>query len=110
MAKNTKTPAMVLQELSVKKNFSPPTYDITHCITGTHANRFDYIVSIGGIVAQGTGPSKQIGKHNAAHNALMKLKEMGIYDPSENPAQSYPITSLIGPESPFKTGPNCIGK
>lgn len=102
---------MVLQEFSVKHKYSPPTYEIISSITGTHENRFDYRVTIAGIVAEGTGTSKQIGKHNAAHNALKILKEMGMYNPDENPVQEFKASVQINaaPESPFKASPNCIG-
>ncbi|KAJ8967228.1 hypothetical protein NQ314_003007 [Rhamnusium bicolor] len=91
MAKNTKTPVMILQELTVKKNYAPPAYEIIYSISGTHANRFDYRVTVDGVEAHGTGTSKQIGRHNAAHNALMKFKDLGIYDPAEDPTQDYQI-------------------
>ncbi|XP_018571941.1 RISC-loading complex subunit tarbp2-like [Anoplophora glabripennis] len=109
--KNTKTPAMVLQEFSVKNKYAPPTYEIISSITGTHANRFDYRVTIAGIVAEGTGTSKQIGKHNAAHNALVILKEKGIYDSDEIPGKEFKasIPNNSTPESPFKASPNCVG-
>ncbi|KAG5890378.1 hypothetical protein JTB14_029744 [Gonioctena quinquepunctata] len=108
--RNTKTPAMVLQELTVKRGLAPPTYEITHAQTGTHNNRFDYMVRVAGIVAEGTGTSKQIAKHDAAQSALTQLEEIGIYNPSEIPVQEFNIpTSFATPASPFKASPNCIG-
>ncbi|XP_023028942.2 R2D2 protein [Leptinotarsa decemlineata] len=110
MAKNTKTPAMVLQELTVKLALAPPTYEITNCRSGTHDNRFDYVVRAAGIEAFGTGSSKQIAKHDAAQNALAKLKDLNIYNPSEIPVQEFKVaTSYAPPGSPFKRSPNCIG-
>lgn len=107
MAQNTKTPVMVLQELTVKKNFAPPDYQIIFQISGTHENRFDFAVSVAGIQAQGSGSSKQIGKHQAAHNALMKLQEMGIYNPSDNPVSEFKVP-LRDENSPYKSALNCI--
>ncbi|KAJ8964254.1 hypothetical protein NQ317_003557 [Molorchus minor] len=77
---------------------------------GTHENRFDYKVCVLGIEAKGRGTSKQIGKQNAAHNALMLLKDKGIYNPDENPVQELktPSHNTNLPESPFKDSPNCI--
>ncbi|CAH1980474.1 unnamed protein product [Acanthoscelides obtectus] len=88
-AKPTKTPVMVVQELSVKKNLPPPIYDLIVNNMGTHQNRFDYQVTLDGIQAIGTGTSKQISKHNAAHNLLMKLKELNRYNPEEDPVQEF---------------------
>nr|CAH7762343.1 unnamed protein product [Callosobruchus chinensis] len=87
--KNTKTPVMVVQELSVKKGLAPPLYDLIVSQMGTHQNRFDYQVTLDGIQAIGTGTSKQISKHNAAHNLLLKLKELGRYNPEEFPVQQF---------------------
>lgn len=115
MAKQTaKNPAMVLQELTVKNNLAPPEYEVIHSIMGSHENRFDYIVRVAGIEALGTGTSKQISKHGAAHNALLKLEEMGVYDPKENPVVEFKATALQNaagciPGSPSNSSLNCIG-
>lgn len=47
MARNTKTPVMVLQELTVKKGMSPPEYTLLTELTkqGTHENEFHYRLS-----------------------------------------------------------------
>ncbi|XP_060518265.1 RISC-loading complex subunit TARBP2-like isoform X3 [Cylas formicarius] len=104
---NTKTPVMVLQELATKKGFAPPDYKIVRSISGTHLNRFDFVVSVGGIEAEGSGSSKQIGKHEAAHNALMQLKEMGVYNPANNPVTTFKA-ALENTDSSFKSTINCI--
>ncbi|XP_066152290.1 interferon-inducible double-stranded RNA-dependent protein kinase activator A homolog [Euwallacea fornicatus] len=91
MAQNTKTPVMVLQELTVKKNLGAPDYQIVFQQSGTHVNRFDFVVRVAGVQAEGSGHSKQIGKHQAAHNALLKLEEIGMYNPSENPVAAFKV-------------------
>lgn len=115
----TKTPAMVLQELCVKKQFAPPNYEIIDSISGTHSNRFDYQVKAAGIIGIGTGSSKQISKHEAALDALEQLKNLGIYDPKEMPVQEFkPVTThnnttsntVPSSSSPYKSSPNAIGK
>lgn len=110
MAQNTKTPVMVLQELTVKNNIAPPDYQIVYQVSGTHQNRFDYVVNVAGIQATGSGPSKQIGKHQAALNALRQLQETGLYNPSENPVAAFKVP-LVQPteSSPFQQALNCIG-
>ncbi|CAH0556721.1 unnamed protein product [Brassicogethes aeneus] len=102
MAKNTKTPIMVLQELTQKNHWAPPEYNIVHSTSGTHINRFDFEVHVHHIVAYGTGTSKQIGKQEAAFNALRDLKELGFYNEAENPTQQFSggIVSPA-PESPL---------
>ncbi|KAL1514180.1 hypothetical protein ABEB36_003478 [Hypothenemus hampei] len=89
MTSNTKTPVMVLQEFTVSRSLPPPDYHIIFQQSGTHLNRFDFVVSVAGIQARGTGSSKQIGKHQAALNALRILQEMGLYNPSENPVAAF---------------------
>lgn len=113
----TKTPAMVLQELCVKKHFAPPKYDIIDSETGTHINRFDYQVIAHNVIGMGTGSSKQISKHEAALDALEQLRVLGIYDPKELPVQEFKPTVSQHNKSPttvtsstaFKASPNCIG-
>lgn len=85
---------MVLQEVCQKKGFAPPAYEIINAVTGTHQNRFDYKVSVNGIIATGTGSSKQISKHTAAHNLLLKFEELNIYNPIENPVQQFQASPL----------------
>lgn len=89
MSKQTKLPAMVLQELTVKRNFAPPEYNITRQVSGSHQNFFEYTVTVSGIQATGSGASKQISKHKAAYNALMQLKDLKIYDPEEIPVEEF---------------------
>lgn len=101
---------MVLQELSIQKGFSLPDYNIISQISGTHINRFDYVVTVCGIRASGSGPSKQLGKHQAAHNALLQLQELGIYEPSENPFLPFKAELQSASDSAYQKGLNCIGK
>lgn len=114
----SKTPAMVLQELCVKKHFASPNYEVIDAETGSHINRFDYQVTVANVTGMGTGSSKQISKHEAALDALKQLQELGIYDPKELPVQEFkPVlphnktspTSVPSSDSPYKSSPNAIG-
>lgn len=80
MAKNTKTPVMVLQELAVKKN-TVPEYELIFSKQGTHENIFHYQVTLLGVQAIGTGRSKKEAKHKAASKALELLAEKNILHP-----------------------------
>lgn len=116
-----KTPAMVLQELCVKKKLNPPTFEMVYSQSGTHSNRFDYHVAVGSVVGKGTGSSKQISKHEAALDALKQLQELDIYDPLEMPTEEFKPQAINNtntvpqnasnnvPPSPFKISPNCVG-
>lgn len=86
---NTKTPAMVLQEFTVKHGYSPPEYILVLSKTGSHENEFHYKVNVAHICAPGFGRSKQVAKHDAATKALEILAERGLYDPQSNPAQEF---------------------
>ncbi|XP_050313274.1 interferon-inducible double-stranded RNA-dependent protein kinase activator A homolog [Anthonomus grandis grandis] len=85
---NSKTPSMVLHELMTKLGLSPPDYNLVFQLSGSHKNRFDFQVNAGGIQATGSGTSKQIGKQQAAKNALEKLAEIGIYKPINLPVSN----------------------
>lgn len=116
MAKNTKTPVMVLNELCVKNKFAPPNFEIIGSLMGTHENRFDYKVSAASVEAIGTGSSKQQARQNAAHKALMELKESGIYNPEDNPVEPFnaPLRKFmevtVSNNDDFAVGSlNCVG-
>lgn len=114
MSRLAKNPAMVLQELTVKKCLGPPNFEIIHSISGTHENRFDYRVRVAGVEAIGTGTSKQISKHDAAYKALKLLQEIGIYDPTELPMEEFKASAMqkqagYASGSPHKLTINCIG-
>ncbi|XP_044265426.1 RISC-loading complex subunit TARBP2-like [Tribolium madens] len=107
---NTKTPAMVLQEFTVKRGFSPPEYILVMSKTGTHENEFHYKVNVANVRGMGFGRSKQVAKHNAASKALEILAEQGLYDPSSNPAQEFNAQSHRNEsDSPLKPPVNFIG-
>ncbi|KAF5272714.1 hypothetical protein FQA39_LY07741 [Lamprigera yunnana] len=107
MANNkTKTPAMVLQELAVRKGWISPEYTIIHSKEGTHENEFHYKVIVESVVARGVGRSKQIAKHEAANNALEKLAALNIYTPDETVLKA---PRSEGINSPIKLAVNCIG-
>lgn len=78
MTNNTKTPVMVLQELSIKRGWLCPNYSIVHARQGTHDNEFHYQVVVHDVSAIGIGRSKQVAKHSAAQKALDKLAEKGL--------------------------------
>ncbi|XP_072391405.1 RISC-loading complex subunit tarbp2-like [Diabrotica undecimpunctata] len=103
MTNLVKTPAMVLQELAIKKGFPPPHYEIIHSVSGSHNNRFDYRVRVAGVEAIGTGSSKQISKHDAAYHALKMLEEDGIYDPKELPMKEF-NASMIQKQNDLQPG------
>ncbi|XP_030756678.1 interferon-inducible double-stranded RNA-dependent protein kinase activator A homolog [Sitophilus oryzae] len=106
-ALKTKTPITVLQELTVQKGLAPPDFQIVLSDSGAHEIRFDYTVTVSGITASGTGPSKKVGKHHAAHNALKVLEEVGIYKPSENPVDEFKVPFKESADH-FKAALNCI--
>ncbi|ENN77206.1 RISC-loading complex subunit tarbp2 [Dendroctonus ponderosae] len=115
MNQYSKTPVMVLQELCIKKGYCSPDYHIISQISGTHINRFDFVVIVCGIRGSGceirgsgSGPSKQLGRHQAAHDALMQLQELGIYDPAENPVEPFKGELPSASSRSFRPGLNCI--
>ncbi|RZC35062.1 dsrm and/or DND1 DSRM domain containing protein [Asbolus verrucosus] len=107
---NTKTPAMVLQEFTVKHGYSPPEYVLAMSKTGTHENEFHYKVNVASVCGLGFGRSKQVAKHNAASKALEILASQGLYDPTSNPAQEFNAQSHRNEsDSPLKPPVNFIG-
>lgn len=111
MAQVTKTPVMVLQELTVKHTVPPPVYELIPELTkqGTHKNEFFYQVRVFDSYAYGTGSSKQIAKHDAAKNMLNQLQKIGVYHPAENPVQGFVPGCATLNDKPIKTSVNCIG-
>lgn len=111
MTMNTKTPAMVLQELTVKLGLAPPNYTLLRELTkqNTHQNEFYYQVTAAYKCTVGCGSSKQIAKHDAARGILKMLEEDGIYKPAENPMQDFiPGLNSTMKDGPVKTAVNCI--
>ncbi|XP_017777886.1 PREDICTED: interferon-inducible double-stranded RNA-dependent protein kinase activator A homolog [Nicrophorus vespilloides] len=74
---SSKTPAMILQELSIKETSSPPVFNIIHQIQGTHENEFVFQVEVMGISTTGKGRSKKEAKQETARNALKIIKTVG---------------------------------
>lgn len=108
---NTKTPAMVLQEFTVRHGFSPPEYILAHSKAGTHENEFNYRVCVANVVGAGFGRSKQVAKHNAASKALEILAEKGQYDPVSDPAEEFHAQSHRNEsDSPMKPAINSVGR
>ncbi|KAI4465747.1 loquacious isoform b [Holotrichia oblita] len=106
MAKNTKTPVMLLQELAVKKN-SVPEYELIFSQQGTHENIFHYQVSLLGEKAIGVGRSKKEAKHLAASKALEQLAEKRIVHPDMEEDHSM---KLDAQQDKMKAPLNCIPK
>lgn len=111
---NTKTPAMVLQEFTVKHGYSPPEYVLIASKTGTHENEFHYEVNVSNdvttVTALGFGRSKQVAKHDAASKALKILADKKLYDPNINPVQEFNAQSHRNEsDSPSELPGNYIG-
>lgn len=111
MTQSAKTPVMVLQELTVKRCWPPPEYELIRDLTiqGTHINEFHYRVEVANRTAYGDGSSKQIAKHAAAKGLLEVLAKDGLYHPNENPIQSIPgLNEKVASNYPVNTPVNCI--
>jgi len=67
-----KTPVSLLQELYVKKGINPK-YDLIQIEGAIHEPTFKYRVSVGEVVAMGSGQSKKKAKHAAAKAVLDKI-------------------------------------
>ena len=77
-----KTPVSLLQELYVRKGITPK-YDLVQIEGAVHEPTFKYRVSVGDVVATGSGQSKKKAKHEAAKAILTKLKiaqQKGYFD------------------------------
>lgn len=79
MAKNTKTPVMVLTELTIKKGYPPPEFNLIYSKDNTHDNEYTFQVIIKNVRAIGSGKSKKEAKQNTAFRALELLQEEGIF-------------------------------
>lgn len=108
MAKNTKTPVMVLQELAVKRN-AVPEYELIFSQQGSHENIFHYQVTILGKQALGVGRSKKEARHEAASKVLKLLAKRGICHPdmTDEPCTSAEIKA---DHTQMKAPINCIPK
>jgi len=67
-----KTPVSLLQELYVKQGINPK-YDLIQIEGAIHEPTFKYRVSVGEVVAMGSGQSKKKAKHAAAKAVLDKI-------------------------------------
>ncbi|XP_022906923.1 interferon-inducible double-stranded RNA-dependent protein kinase activator A homolog [Onthophagus taurus] len=111
MAKNTKTPVMILQELTVKKGYNPPNYEMVYSQQGTHENTFHYSICVQQQQAIGIGKSKKEAKHDAAQKVLELLVNEGIIE--EDVVKDVCKMQPEGPEAAFtdlKAPENCIPK
>ncbi|XP_049859483.1 RISC-loading complex subunit tarbp2-like [Schistocerca gregaria] len=95
---NQKTPVSVLQELMMRRGYTPQ-YELIVDGTGTHDPIFKYKVTAADITAIGDGRAKKEAKHEAARKALLRLNQP---DPAVNVAEV---------ESPYKdkTQENSVG-
>jgi len=73
-----KTPVSILQEIYVAK-WVTPRYDLIQIEGKVHEPTFKFRVTVGEIVALGSGNSKKIAKHEAARNILRKIKAAQDY-------------------------------
>ena len=73
-----KTPVSILQEIYVAEGITP-RYDLIQIEGKVHEPTFKFRVTVGEIVALGSGNSKKIAKHEAARNILRKIKAAQDY-------------------------------
>ncbi|XP_059488357.1 RISC-loading complex subunit tarbp2-like isoform X2 [Neocloeon triangulifer] len=96
----SKTPVSVLQELLSRRG-TTPKYELVQIEGAIHEPTFRYRVTVGEVIAVGTGRSKKEAKHAAAKAILDKL--VGLSDsalPGGGPPSNIPdVTSQI--VSPF---------
>ncbi len=69
-----KTPVSLLQELYVRKGITPK-YDLVQIEGAVHEPTFKYRVTVGDLVATGSGQSKKKAKHTAAKSMLDRLRQ-----------------------------------
>lgn len=72
----SKTPASIIEELSVIRRCGVPVYTLRtdHTIQGTHLNTFVYQLDAMSHTTVGSGPSKKIARQDAAQKLLNLLK------------------------------------
>ena len=73
-----KNPVSILQEIYVAEGITP-RYDLIQIEGKVHEPTFKFRVTVGEIVALGSGNSKKIAKHEAARNILRKIKAAQDY-------------------------------
>ena len=73
-----KTPVSILQEIYIAEGITPK-YDLVQIEGKVHEPTFKFRVTVGEIVALGSGNSKKIAKHEAARNILRKIKAAQDY-------------------------------
>lgn len=86
---STKSPAMILNELAVKKKYSGPTYVLTMSRINKNETIFYMEVNVANVCGMGCGTLKQAAKHRAAIQALKVLAAQGLYNPSQNPTHEF---------------------
>lgn len=99
---------MVLTELTIKRGFPAPEFNLIYSKSNTHDNEFTYQVIIEGVNAVGCGKSKKEAKQNTAHRALELLNEKGIFHPDYSTLMDTAQRAQEMP-SPKKPPVNCIG-
>ncbi|XP_044763246.1 interferon-inducible double-stranded RNA-dependent protein kinase activator A-like [Coccinella septempunctata] len=110
MTTGSKTPAMLLQEYTVKMKIGAPEYNLIVNKCGTHENEFQYQVNVGSVSATGKGRSKQVAKHSAAFRALELLNTLGECDIILTATPDFkPNLHRNEPDNPNEGSVNSIG-
>jgi hypothetical protein len=88
----SKTPVSLLQELCLRKGLIP-RYELIQIMGVVHDPTFKYKVTVGDLVAVGSGRTKQMAKHESAAAMLEILKQ--ISSGSQTSASSSEIVSKV---------------
>lgn len=98
---SSKSPASVLQELTVKHHSKAPVYTLISNLTkqGTHLNTFYYQLDALNHSTVGCGSSKQVARQDAATKLLKILEEEGLY--STNNLTQYNSVQTISCSSSY---------
>jgi RISC-loading complex subunit TARBP2 len=78
-----KTPVSILQEICLRKSFIP-RYDLVQIEGAVHRPTFKYRVTVGDLVAVGSGATKQKAKHYAATAMIENLKLLSVSNPENS--------------------------
>ena len=85
-----KAPISILQEICIRKGLIP-RYDLFQIEGAVHKPTFKYRVTVGDLVAVGSGATKQKAKHFAATSMIENLKLLSV----SNPEMSETVTKVV---------------